>query len=152
MVFGVIAYIFYTYGALNMSGGSGWATGFGGRVFNGLQRWLYYPTEPNFYATGGIVFGLLFSTLLMFMRARFFWWPFHPIGFVVSSDWGMRYLWSCMLVSSIIKWGVLKIGGPRASQQLVMFAIGLMLGDFTVGGIWSLVSVVTQQPMYNFWP
>ena len=41
-----------------------------------------------FYATGGIVFGLLFSTLLMFMRARFFWWPFHPIGFVVSSDWG----------------------------------------------------------------
>jgi len=34
----------------------------------------------------------------------------------------------------------------------VMFAIGLMLGDFTVGGIWSLVSVVMQQPMYNFWP
>ena len=54
--------------------------------------------------------------------------------------------------STSIKWSVLKIGGPRASQQLVMFAIGLMLGDFTVGGIWSLISVVTQQPMYNFWP
>ena len=152
MVFSVILYLFYTYGALNMSGSSSWSIGFGERVFSGLQRWLYYPTEPNFYATGGIVFGLLFSTLLMFMRARFFWWPFHPIGFVVSSDWGMRYLWSCMLVSSIVKWSVLRISGPRASQQLVMFAVGLMLGDFTVGGIWSLISVVTQQPMYNFWP
>lgn len=152
MVFGVILSIYYTDGALNMSGSSSWNIGFGERVFSGLQRWLYYPTEPNFYATSGIVFGLLFSTGLMFMRARFFWWPFHPIGFVVSSDWGMRYLWSCMLVSSVVKWSVLKIGGPHASRQLVMFAVGLMLGDFTVGGIWSLISVVTQQPMYNFWP
>ena len=152
MVFWVILHIFYKYGALNTSGGSSWALGFGWRVFNGLQRWLYNPTEADYYATGGIVVGLLFSTLLMFMRTRFFWWPFHPIGFVVSSDWGMRYLWSCMLVSSIVKWSVLKIGGQKTSQQLVMFAIGLMLGDFTVGGIWSLISVVTRRPMYNFWP
>ena len=152
MVFGVILYLYYTYGALNMSGSSSWNIGFGERVFSGLQRWLYYPTEPNLFATAGIVFGLLFSTLLMFMRARFFWWPFHPIGFVVSSDWGMRYLWSCMLVSSMVKYAALKIGGPRSSQQLVMFAVGLMLGDFTIGGIWSLMSVITQQPMYNFWP
>lgn len=152
MVFSVILYLYYKHGALNMSGSSSWNIGFGERVFSGLQRWLYYPTEPNFYATGGIVVGLLFSTLLMFMRARFFWWPFHPIGFVVASDWGMRYLWSCMLVSSVVKYAVLKIGGPRATQQLVMFAVGLMLGDFTIGGIWSLISVITQQPMYNFWP
>ncbi len=151
-VFTVILYLYYKHGALNMSGSSSWNIGFGERVFSGLQRWLYYPTQPNFYATGGIVVGLLFSTLLMFMRARFFWWPFHPIGFVVSSDWGMRYLWSCMLVSSVVKYAVLKIGGQRATQQLVMFAVGLMLGDFTVGGIWSLISVITQQPMYNFWP
>ena len=152
MVFSVMLYLYYKHGALNMSGSSSWNIGFGERIFSGLQRWLYYPTEPNFYATGGIVVGLLFSTLLMFMRARFFWWPFHPIGFVVSSDWGMRYLWSCMLVSSVVKYAVLRIGGPRATQQLVMFAVGLMLGDFTIGGIWSLISVITQQPMYNFWP
>ena len=151
MVFGVILHIFYKYGALNCTGGS-WSTGFGWRVYNGLQRWLYDPTTPNHYATGGIAFGLLFSALLMFMRARFFWWPLHPIGFVVSSDWGMRYLWSCMLVGSIVKWSVLKLGGQKASQHLVMFAIGLMLGDFTVGGIWSLISVITQRPMYNFLP
>ena len=70
MVFSVILYLYYKHGALNMSGSSSWNIGFGERVFNGLQRWLYYPTEPNFYATGGIVVGLLFSTLLMFMRAR----------------------------------------------------------------------------------
>jgi hypothetical protein len=64
----------------------------------------------------------------------------------------MRYLWSCMLVSSIIKWGVLRFGGRKAAGQLVMLAIGLMLGDFTIGGLWSLISVFAKTPMYNFWP
>ena len=150
-VFWVMLHLFYKVGA-SSGGGGGWSEGFGWRVFNGLQSWLYYPTEPNYYAIGGIVFGLLFSLALTFMRARFLRWPFHPIGFVISSDWGMRYLWSCMLVSSVVKWGVLRFGGRKASQQLVMLAIGLMLGDFAVGGIWSLLGVFTKTPMYNFWP
>jgi hypothetical protein len=150
-VFWVMLHLFYNVGA-SSGGGGGWSEGFGWRVFNGLQRWTYYPTEPNYPAMGGIAFGLLFSLMLTSMRARFIWWPFHPIGFVISSDWGMRYLWSCMLVSSVVKWGVLRFGGRKAAQQLVMFAIGLMLGDFTVGGLWSLIGVFTKTPMYNFWP
>ena len=150
-VFWVMLHLFYKVGA-SSGGGGGWSEGFGWRVFNGLQSWLYYPTEPNYYAIGGIAFGLLFSLVLTSMRSRFLWWPFHPIGFVICSDWGMRYLWSCMLVSSVVKWGVLRFGGRRAAQQLVMLAIGLMLGDFTVGGLWSLLGVFTKTPMYNFWP
>ncbi len=150
-VFWVMLHLFYKVGA-SSGGGGGWSEGFGWRVFDGLQRWTYYPTEPNYHAMGGIAFGLLFSLMLTSMRARFIWWPFHPIGFVISSDWGMRYLWSCMLVSSVVKWGVLRFGGRKAAQQLVMLAIGLMLGDFTVGGLWSLIGVFTKTPMYNFWP
>ena len=150
-VFGVILHLFYRVGAINCGGG-GWSVGFGGRVFGGLQRWLYYPTEPNPYAIGGIAVGLLSSLGLMFMRARFLWWHLHPIGYVIASDWGMRYLWSCMLVSSVLKWGVLRFAGMRATRQLTQFAIGLMLGDFTVGSFWSLMSVITRMPMYNFWP
>jgi hypothetical protein len=150
-VFWVILHSFYQVGAMS-GGGSGWSQNFGWNVFDGLRNWLYYSTEPNHYAVGGILFGLLFSLMLTFMRARFLLWPFHPIGFAISSDWGMRYLWSCMLVSSVVKWAVLKFGGRRATQQLIMFAIGLMLGDFIIGGLWSLLGVFTKIPMYNFWP
>lgn len=150
-VFWVILHLFYRDGAVS-GGGGGWSQGFGWRVFSGLQNWLYYPTEPDYYAVGGIAFGFVFALMLSFMRARFLWWPFHPIGFVISSDWGMRYLWSCMLVSSVIKWGVLRFGGRRAARQLVSLAIGLMLGDFAVGGLWSLIGVFSKTPMYNFWP
>lgn len=57
-----------------------------------------------------------------------------------------------MLVSSVVKWAVLKLGGRRASQRLIMLAIGLMLGGFIIAGLWSLLGVFTKTPMYNFWP
>lgn len=150
-VFWVILHLFYQTGTTS-GGGGGWSEGFGWRVFNSLQNWLYYPTEPNYNAMGGVTFGFMFALALSFMRGRFLWWPFHPIGFVISSDWGMRYLWSCMLVSSTIKWFVLRFGGRRAARQLVMLSLGLMLGDFVIGGLWSLAGVFTRTPMYNFWP
>jgi hypothetical protein len=148
-VFWVILHSFYKVGAVS---GRGWSLGFGWYVYDGLKNWLYSSTEPNYYAVGGMTFGLLFSLILMFMRSRFPFWPLHPIAFVISGDWGMKYLWSCMLVSSVVKWMVLKLGGRRASQQLVIFAIGLILGDFIIGGLWSLLGVFTKTPMYNFWP
>ena len=149
MVFWVILHIFYQHGALN---GSGWSYGFGRRVYSGLQQWLYYPKEPNYYAILAIILGALFSGLLIFMRTRFLWWPFHPVGFVISSDWGMAYLWTCLLVSWLIKWAVLRIGGFSSAQHLTRFAIGLILGDFVIGGLWSSISIITQRQMYNFWP
>ncbi|MCD6505322.1 hypothetical protein J7M22_01735 [Candidatus Poribacteria bacterium] len=147
--FWMILHLFYKFGAVR---GGGWATGFGWRVFNGLQRWLYYPSSPGYGPAMGVLWGFLFSVILMILRSRFFWWPLHPLGFVISSDWGMRYLWSCMLISSTVKWLVLRFGGRKASHRLYSFAIGLILGDFTVGGIWSLLGVAIGKPMYNFWP
>ena len=148
-VFWTILHPFYKVGAIS---GGYWSQGFGWRVFSGLEQWLYYLREPNYYAMGGMISGLLFSLILTFMRSRFPLWPFHPIGFVISSDWGMGHLWSCMLVSSVVKWSVLRFSGRKACQKLVMLAMGLILGDFTVGGLWSLFSVFTEKQMYNFWP
>ena len=150
-VFWVVLHSFYKVGAVS-GGASGWSQLFGWDVFGGLRNWLYYPTEPNYYAVGGTSFGLLFSLMLTFMRSRFPLWPFHPMGFVIATDWGMQHLWSCMLVSSVVKWGVLKFGGRRAAQQLIMLAVGLMLGSFIIGGLWSLLGVFTKTPIYNFWP
>lgn len=97
-----------------------------------------------------MTFGLLTYTDVHQVEVSFMAIP--PIGFVISSDWGMKYLWSCMLVSSVVKWAVLKLGGRRASQQLIMLAIGLMLGGFIIAGLWSLLGVFIKTPMYNFWP
>ena len=150
-VFWVMLHLYYQHGAINF-GGSGWGMQFGARVFNGLQRWLSLPTPTNFFPLIGLSVGFGFSVVLMWMRTRFLWFPLHPVGFLISSDWGMAYLWTCMLVCWIVKLTILKVWGLKAMRKLRYFAFGLILGDFVTGGLWSLISIITQKQMYNFWP
>ena len=150
-VFWVMLHLYYQHGAINFAG-SGWGMQFGARVFNGLQRWLSLPTPTNFFPLIGLSVGFGFSVVLMWMRTRFLWFPFHPVGFLISSDWGMAYLWTCMLVCWIVKLTILKVWGLKAMRKLRYFAFGLILGDFVTGGLWSLISIITQKQMYNFWP
>ena len=100
----------------------------------------------------GIVFGFGFSLSLMWMRTRFLWFPLHPVGFLISSDWGMAYLWTCMLLCWAIKLAVLKVFGLKGVLKLRYFSFGLILGDFLAGGLWSFISIIFQKQMYNFWP
>jgi len=150
-VFWVMLHLYYQHGAINFAG-SGWGMQFGARVFNGLQRWLSLPTPTNFFPLIGLSVGFGFSVVLMWMRTRFLWFPLHPVGFLISSDWGMAYLWTCMLVCWTVKLTILKVLGLKAMRKLRYFAFGLILGDFVTGGLWSLISIITQKQMYNFWP
>ena len=150
-VFWVMLHLYYQHGALNF-GGSGWGMQFGARVFNGLQRWLSLPPPADPLPLVGVIAGFGFSLALMWMRTRFLWFPLHPVGFMISSDWGMAYLWTCMLACWMVKLTLLKVFGLKAMRELRYLAFGLILGDFVAGGIWSLISIITQKQMYNFWP
>ena len=150
-VFWVMLHLYYQHGAVNF-GGSGWSMQFGSRIFGELQRWLTLPIPPNPLPFIGIVFGFGFSLSLMWMRTRFLWFPLHPVGFLISSDWGMAYLWTCMLLCWAIKLAVLKVFGLKGVLKLRYFSFGLILGDFLAGGLWSFISIIFQKQMYNFWP
>ena len=118
--------------------------------FNRLQRWLTTPSNPNYPASIATVTGLLTTLFLMFMRMRMFWWPLHPAGYAVSSSWSMNVLWFSIFFSCIVKWVVLRIGGLRAHRKAMPFFLGLIMGEFFVGGIWCLVGISMERPMYRF--
>jgi hypothetical protein len=79
------------------------------------------------------------------------WWPLHPIGYAVSSSLSMHILWIPMLVAWIIKGLVLRYGGLRLYRQGIPFFLGLILGEFVIGGGWSVIGTVTGLTTYRFW-
>ncbi len=46
---------------------------------------------------------------------------------------------------------IIRYAGGAGYQTWMPFFLGLILGDYVVGGVWSLVSLITGEKMYAFW-
>lgn len=130
----------YTYGGLNCND---WFFVGGARApFDFFVSKILNPSEPNmlgWYITAGGAAGMLF---LMFMRARFLWWPFHPIGFAIGPVWIMDQIWFTIFISWLIKTIVVRYGGLKLFQKLRPLFLGLILGQFTCNGTWILIDAI----------
>jgi len=116
-----------------------------------LTYWLNNPTETDYNALFFTATGLIFTLGLMFFRLRFLWWPLHPIGFPIASAWSMSYFWFSIFLSWSIKRAILKYGGLRAYRRAVPFFLGLILGEFAIGGLWDVIDRISGVLMYRFW-
>lgn len=116
-----------------------------------VNTWLNNPKGPNLVGLGGIIFGFLFASFLMMMRFRFVWWQFHPIGYAIAADWTTGLIWMPLLIGWAAKAGLLRYMGPKVYHHGLPFALGLILGEFAVGGFWSLLAMFTRKPQYHFW-
>jgi hypothetical protein len=120
----------------------------GWQIVNG---WLTQPSGPNWSGFGGILFGFAFATFLMEMRYRFLWWPFHPIGYAIAADWTTGLIWLPLLLGWLGKSFVLRYFGHNAYRNGIPLALGLILGEFAMGGFWSVFAMITRKPQYFFW-
>lgn len=119
-------------------------------AFNRLQGWLSYPSPPDYPAMGAIISGFLFTACLWAMRMRFLWWRLHPAGYAVSGTWAMNHFWGSIFVSWLVKAAILRIGGLKAHRQAIPFFLGVILGDFIVGALWSIIGIGLRKSMYQF--
>jgi len=136
----VLLKLAYTNGGLNCND---WFFSGGAKApFNFFVSKILNPSEPNWlgwYIKAGGAAGMMF---LMFMRARFLWWPFHPIGFVIGPVWIMDHIWFTIFLAWLIKGIVLKYGGRKLFQKLRPLFLGLILGQFTCNGVWVLIDAI----------
>jgi Family of unknown function (DUF6785)/Domain of unknown function (DUF6784) len=129
-----------------------WALGFGREFANTLANWIRNPTPPDTAAQIAALVGFTIAVLLALARMRFFWFPLHPLAYAVANGWGMHNLWSCVLVGWLIKALVLRYGGLRRYRELIPFFLGLMLGEFFWGSLWTLYGIALDIRTYDFWP
>ena len=125
---------------------------YGRMAYGQLENWLNYPREADGPALAFMGGGFGLTAVLMFLRTRFLWWPLHPLGYVTADSWGMFNLWSCIFVAWAIKTIILRYGGIGSYRRAVPFFLGVALGDYIVGFIWSILSIGTNTPLYSFFP
>jgi hypothetical protein len=87
-----------------------------------------YDKAPasGFQLTAGAV-GFIIVMVLFLIRARFLWWPIHPVGFIIATSIAPNHMkeWTTFLIAWIAKWLTLRIGGSKAYEK---YAIPFMSG------------------------
>ena len=126
--------------------------GFARHPFERLQKQLNFPMGPNIPEVSAMGVGMGFTFLLMFLRMRFFWWPFHAVGYAVSgaADWCMNWLWISLVISTVAKWLIIKQGGLQLHRKAAPFFLGLILGEFVAGSLWSFYGMATETRIFPF--
>ena len=140
--------IYYKYGAASKV--HPWYQEIGRRAYVFLDYRLDATGAPSPSYTAAVGFGAAFTAALAAMRSRFAWWPFHPIGYVLSGTPTTWLSWMPFLIGWLIKLVTLRYGGLRLYRRMVPFFVGVILGDFVVPGAWGVYGSLSGQPTYDF--
>jgi hypothetical protein len=144
----------YRYGAAGKIGPPNIYLIYGSEAWNRMQGWLTVPPPPTQQHNTqiAVAVGIFMALALNALRLRFSWFPFHPVGYAVSSSWSMNMLWLPMLIAWAIKSLLLRYGGLASYRRALPFFLGLILGECVIGSLWTLAGIFLGIPTYAFWP
>jgi hypothetical protein len=142
---------FITYDAGAKSKAIGYKWWIGQESLGPVLSWLGGGPAAGGRSPLFLAAGLLAVGALAFLRSAFLWWPLHPAGFALGISYAMNYFWFCLLVSWVAKLCIIRYGGMSAHKRAVPFFLGLILGDYTIGALWSLLALVLGVPTYRIY-
>jgi hypothetical protein len=137
-------HVFYSEGAAKCQGYAWWT---GIESYNWLDSSLKSGFKTDFTRWGVVGSAALFTVMLAYMRTRFAWWPFHPLGYCIGP--GLLWLWLPFLISWLAKLIILRYGGLRLYHRALPFFLGLVLGDYVMGALWSLIGILSGYPVLH---
>jgi hypothetical protein len=123
----------------------------GADTYNFLSSWLTAPRTPDWRAISVMIAAFSASLGIYSIRARFIWFPLHPAGYVIGVAPGTTdAYWFTLLITTLIKWMLLKHGGIKAYRRAIPFFVGLVLGETVVGTFWALLGLALRIPIYSW--
>ena len=138
-----VLYLGYRDGAYNFN--SWEITRAAERSFAGTVKAIKSPGNPFFVKhpeeTGFFGGGMALMGLLIFLRHRYTWWPFHPVGLAISGSYLARRTSFTVFVAWLIKLVMLKVGGPAFYRKSRPLFVGLLAGYVVGVAITTILSV-----------
>ena len=92
---------------------------------------------------GGILF---FALRYLHFRTAL---PLHPAGYALSVSFAVNYFWLSFLLSWLIKAVVLRYGGRKGHLVATRFFVGVLLGDYLRGSIWTIIGQALRLQTYK---
>ena len=133
----IIFKVCYSYGGINLH--PFFMTHQAVRTFTDMARPIVDPLPADirgwlFTGIGGLV-----EAVLMWGHHRYYWWPLHPLGFIVSVGWLAGQFWFSVFIAWGLKSTIVRWGGMPLYEKAKPFFLGLILGEAVAMGTWLVV-------------
>lgn len=144
--------VYYRYGAASAMTHP-WRTYQGRLAFDILEAQVGALTpRPDVRAIGAAGWGFALVALLQLARTHWFWWPWHPAGFLVAQTGALEWMWCPIALAGIAKASLLRFGGLRLYARAVPFFVGLIVGDYAIAGVMAALGWLLDAPVYKPFP
>jgi hypothetical protein len=129
----------YRYGAINLN--PFYADNAAQYPYRFMAEAVSAPVGPHWDGIIQVGVGAAIMLVLEFLHYKLLWWPFHPLGFPISSAFGG--MWFSVFVAFLLKNVVLKYGGPQLYRRTIPFFLGMILGEIVPAGVWLIIDAMT---------
>lgn len=121
-----------------------WGTRTTGVVYENIYRLVALDTVSGQWVYGFAILGAIIMLVLVICYHRFYWWPIHPLGYLTAYSSAMRILWLSFFIGWCCNALCMRYGGIVLFRKLQFFFIGLIIGDFLMGGGWAIIGLFTD--------
>ncbi len=121
-----------------------WATRTTLQVYNSVVQLNDTPIRAGSWVTIFSVAGAVVMMILVTCYHRFYWWPIHPIGYLVLYSSAMRILWISFFIGWLCNMLCMRYGGVVFFKKIRLFFIGLIIADFFMGGTWAIIGLFSD--------
>ncbi len=121
-----------------------WATRTTLTVYDNIYRMITSPLPTGDWVYAFALVGAFVMIILVISYHRFYWWPIHPIGYLTAYSSAMRILWISFFVGWACNALVMRYGGVVLFRKVQLFFVGMIIGDFLMGGSWAIVGLFTD--------
>ena len=132
----------YRHGGINLSF---WFFGIrsAGQAYDFMFYHIHNIEVANWGFWGFAGIGAAIQVALTVLHQRLLWWPIHPLVFPVAAIWSTHHLMPSIFYAWVIKVTVLRYGGAKLYRRTRPFFLGLILGQYTSGGLWIAIDGLT---------
>lgn len=129
-----------------------WATRTTVAVYDNIYSLIETPVRPGQWVLVFSAVGAVVMLGLVICYHRLYWWPLHPIGYLTAYSSSMRILWFSFFVGWLSNAICMRYGGVVLFKKLQYLFVGLIVGDFLMGGIWALIGLLGDSSSYQVLP
>ncbi len=125
----------YQYGGLTLQ--EWWSRGPGAQAPGRTSQEFVKGVKDLFILNwAGLIVGVIITYSIMVARARYAWFPLHPVGYLMFTPHAITTLWLSIFMGWLLKVSITHFGGSENYRKLTPFFLGLILGDVSMTLFW----------------